>query len=146
MNPDALTLAAVRDELRAAVLGRRVQHAHHPDDLAIALEVYAQGATRWLYCSAHPQRARIHLAAQRPARTSDAVSPLLLLLRKHVDGARLDAVEQPPLERIIHLRFGKRSPDGQLWRTELVVEVMGRRSNLILVADDGSILDAAKRI
>ena len=88
MNLDALTLAAVRDELRARLLGGRVQHVHLPGDLGLALEVYAQGRSHWLYCSAHPQHARLHLVSQRPPRTSDAVTPLLLLLRKYVDGAR----------------------------------------------------------
>src|SRR5262245_30613960 len=131
MNYDALTVAAVRDELRATILGGRVQHVHLPDELGLALEVYTQGRRPWLYCSAHPQRARAHLVTERPSRPSDAVSPLLLLLRKYVDGARLDAIEQPPLERILRLRFSRRSPDGTLWQTDLVVEAMGRHSNLI---------------
>ena len=146
MNFDALTVAAVGDELRAAVLGGRVQHVHHPGELALALEVYARGRSHWLYCSAHPQHARVHLVSERPPRTSDAVSPLLLLLRKYVDGARLDAVDQPALERILRLRFSRRAPDGALLRTELVVEAMGRHSNLILLEEDGSVLDAIKRI
>src|SRR5687767_7052949 len=146
MNFDALTVAAVRDELRAKVLGGRVQHVHLPDELGLALELYAQGRSHWLYCSAHAQHARAHLVSERPPRTSDAVSPLLLLLRKYVDGARLDAIEQPPLERILRLQFSRRAPSGELWHTELVIEAMGRYSNLILLEQDGSVMDAAKRI
>lgn len=146
MNFDALTVAAVRDELRAKVLGGRVQHVHLPDELGLALELYAQGRSHWLYCSAHAQHARAHLVSERPPRTSDAVSPLLLLLRKYVDGARLDAIEQPPLERILRLQFSRRAPSGESWHTELVIEAMGRYSNLILLEQDGSVMDAAKRI
>ncbi|MBI3974735.1 MAG: NFACT family protein [Chloroflexi bacterium] len=146
MNVDAITLAAICDELRATVLGGRMQHVHHPDELGLALELYAAGERRWIYCSAHPQRARLHLVEAKPPRTSDAVSPLLLLLRKYVDGAWLEDVLQPPLERIVHLRFRKRMPEGVFAETEFVVEAMGRQSNLILLDADGSILDAAKRI
>lgn len=146
MNFDALTMSCVRDELRATLLGGRLQHVHHPDELGVALEIYALGRSRWLYCSAHTQHARVHLVSERPPRTSDAVSPLLLLLRKYADGARVEAIEQPALERIIRLQLSKRTPDGALRRIELVVEVMGRHSNLILVDKDGAIMDAAKRI
>ncbi|HXI18946.1 MAG TPA: NFACT RNA binding domain-containing protein, partial [Chloroflexota bacterium] len=100
----------------------------------------------WMLLSAHPERARVHLSATRPQRTSDRVTPLLLLLRKYVDGARLDAVEQPSFERVIRLRFSKRAPGGEVWRTDLVAEVMGRLSNLILVDEDGVVMDSIKRV
>lgn len=159
MNVDAITLAAVRDEL-AALVGGRVQHVHLPDELGLALEVYAGGERRWLYCSAHPQRARVHLVAGRPGRASDLVSPLLLLARKYVAGGRLEAVEQPPLERVLRLRFSRRHDDGvsrgsrsaddgvddAISKVDLVVEVMGRNSNLILVDAAGTVMDAARRV
>ncbi|CAA9227742.1 MAG: Fibronectin/fibrinogen-binding protein [uncultured Chloroflexi bacterium] len=150
MSFDALTTAAVCAELRRTLRDGRVQHVHHPEALALALEVYShatgRGATHWLYCSAHPERARAHLAARRPPRTTDAVTPLLLLLRKYVDGGRLEDVAQPPLERVLRLRFTSRAPSGVLWRTELVMEIMGRLSNLILLDEDGSVMDSAKRV
>jgi predicted ribosome quality control (RQC) complex YloA/Tae2 family protein len=145
MNFDAITLAAVRDEV-APLVGGRVQHVHLPDELGLALEVYAGGARHWLYCSAHPQRARVHLVAARLARPSDQVTPLLLLARKYVDGARLEAVEQPPLERVLRLRFSQRLDDGTIAGVDLIVEAMGRNSNLILVDANGTILDAARRV
>jgi predicted ribosome quality control (RQC) complex YloA/Tae2 family protein len=146
MYLDALTVLALRDELRATVLGGRVQHVHLSSELAVAIEVFAQGTRRWLYCAADPQRPRAYLTGERPPRTSDVVTPLLLLLRKYVDGARLDYVEQPELERILRLGFANRLPDGTLVRTELVVELLGRQSNLVLVHEDGAILDVARRV
>lgn len=158
MNFDALTVGAVCDELRATLLGGRVQRVHLPDEHGLAVELYAQGGgakaegtegprgARWLYASAHPQRARLHLVSARPPRPSDDVTPLLLLLRKYVDGGRLDAVTQPELERIVRLDFTKRAPAGELWRTTLVVEVLGRQSNLILLDADGTVMDAARRV
>jgi predicted ribosome quality control (RQC) complex YloA/Tae2 family protein len=146
MNYDALTVGAVCDELRRTVLGGRVQHVHLPDEHGLAMEIYAQGKGHWLYASAHPQRSRLHLVSARPPRASDDVTPLLLLLRKYVDGGRLDAIEQPPLERIVHLHFGKRGPAGEPWRTSLVVEVLGRQSNLILIDADDTVIDATRRV
>jgi predicted ribosome quality control (RQC) complex YloA/Tae2 family protein len=146
VNYDALTTGAICHELRASILGGRVQHVHHPDETSIALDVYAQGRSHWLYCSIHPDQARLHLTTGRPARTTDAVTPLLLLMRKYVDGGRVDDVYQPALERVIRLRFSRRAPSGSVWHTELIAEVMGRLSNLILVDSDGSVMDALKRV
>ena len=143
---DALTVLAVRDELRAAVLGGRIQHVHLPDDQSLALEVYAEGARRWLYANWQPQQGRLHLVGERPARASDRVTPLLLLLRKYADGARIDSIEQPPLERILEIGLATRLTDGRPAHTRLVVEVLGRQCNVILVDEDGTILDAARRV
>ncbi|MDQ3702297.1 MAG: NFACT family protein, partial [Chloroflexota bacterium] len=146
MNLDALAVGAVCAELRSTILGGRVQHVHLPDEHGLAMEVYAAGQARWLYASAHPQRARLHLVSSRPPRPADEVTPLLLLLRKYVDEGRLEDVQQPELERIVRLRFSKRAPSGETWRTTLVAELMGRQSNLILLEEDGTVMDAAKRI
>ncbi len=146
MYVDALTLAAIRAELTQRVVGSRVQRVHLPEPLGIALQLYGPGGAHWLLCSAHPQHARIHLVADRPDRPSDAVTPLLLLLRKHVRGSRLIAVEQPPLERVLRLRFQRQPPGEPVQTTDLVVEVMGRLSNLILLDADELILDSAKRV
>jgi predicted ribosome quality control (RQC) complex YloA/Tae2 family protein len=138
---DALTVAAIAAELCAELLEGRVQQVLLPDRLSMTLEIYAHHRRYYLFASAHPQTARLHLMTDKPRRGSDAVSPLLLLLRKYVRGGRLADVHQPPAERILHLLF--ESPEGP---TTLVVETIGRYSNLILVGEDGTVLDAVKRI
>ena len=146
MYVDALTLAAIRAELTPRVVGSRVQRVHLPEPLGIAFQFYGPAGAHWLLCSAHPQHARIHLVADRPDRPSDAVTPLLLLLRKHVRGSRLVAVEQPLLERVLRLRFQRHRPGAPVQTTDLVVEVMGRLSNLILLDVEAVVLDSAKRV
>ncbi len=146
MYVDALTLAAIRAELTQRVVGSRVQRVHLPEPLGLAIQLYGSGGAHWLLCSAHPQHARIHLVADRPDRPSEAVTPLLLLLRKHVRGSRLVAVEQPLLERVLRLRFQRHRSGASVQTTDLVVEVMGRLSNLILLDAEAVILDSAKRV
>jgi predicted ribosome quality control (RQC) complex YloA/Tae2 family protein len=146
VNYDAITTTAIRRELAETLTGGRVQHVHHPDDLSLALEIYAKPTTHWLYLSVEPDAARVHLLAERPARTTDRVTPLLLLLRKYVDGGRIESIEQPPLERVLRFRFSRRDPTGELWHTDLVAEIMGRLSNLILLDADGSVMDSIKRV
>lgn len=146
MYVDALTLEAIRAELTQRVVGSRVQRVHLPEPLGLAIQLYGSGGAHWLLCSAHPQHARIHLVANRPDRPSEAVTPLLLFLRKHVRGSRLVAVEQPLLERVLRLRFQRHRPGAPVQTTDLVVEVMGRLSNLILLDAEAVILDSAKRV
>lgn len=179
---DALTLAAVADELRATLLGGRIQRVLLPNELSIGFEVYAQRQRHYLLASAHPQFARIHLVSGKLSRGVEQATPLLLLLRKYALGGRIVAIEQPPLERILLLSIVKeadtrnRAPaelepadlaadlpaaaddapdplDGVdllshegLLRSELVIEPMDRRSNIILVDDDNIILDSIKRV
>lgn len=138
---DALTMAAVADELRTHILGGRVQKVLLPDELSIGVEIYAHGERRYLLASAHPEHARLHLAREKLRRGVEKPSPLLLLLRKYAQGGRIVAIEQPPFERVLHLRV--QHPEGN---TTLIVEVMGRYSNIVLLAEDGLILECIKRV
>src|SRR5262245_47518517 len=104
---DALTLAAVADELRATILDGRVQRVRLPSPLSVALEIYAHGRREHLLLSAHPQWTRVHLCVAKPSRGVERDTPLLLLLRKYVVGGRIVAVEQPPLERVLILSIAK---------------------------------------
>jgi predicted ribosome quality control (RQC) complex YloA/Tae2 family protein len=104
---DALTLAAVADELRATILDGRVQRARLPTPLSVALEIYAHGRRQHLLLSAHPQWTRAHLCVAKPSRGVERDTPLLLLLRKYVVGGRIVAIEQPALERVLILSIAK---------------------------------------
>src|SRR5262245_17804025 len=104
---DALTLAAVADELRATILDGRIQRARLPSPLSVALEIYAHGRRQHLLLSAHPQWTRAHLCVAKPSRGVERDTPLLLLLRKYVVGGRIVAVEQPALERVLILSIAK---------------------------------------
>ncbi|HYN89030.1 MAG TPA: NFACT family protein, partial [Ardenticatenaceae bacterium] len=141
MHVDFLTLACLRDELDAFVDGR-VQQVVLPDDLSVGLELYARGAgRRFLLLSAHPQYARALLSDEKLRRGVEKETPLLLLLRKYVRGARLAGLFQPPWERVLDLRF--ESAEGA---SRLLVELMGRHSNVVLAGADGRVLEAIKRV
>jgi predicted ribosome quality control (RQC) complex YloA/Tae2 family protein len=107
---DALTIAAVRDELTARVGGGRVQQVRAVGPLAISLEIYAQHRRAPLLFSAHAQNARVHLLAHPPSRDPGVQTPFLLLLRKYVRGATLQTIEQPQFERVLTFTFTKVLP------------------------------------
>jgi len=138
---DALTLAAVAEELRRELLGGRVQRVLLVDRWVIGLEIYAS-RRQYLLISARPQEGgRIHLAQARLRRGADRPSPLLLRMRKDLEGGRLTQVQQPPLERV--LRLTTLGPEGT---RSLLIEIMGQRSNIILLEEDGTILECARRV
>lgn len=156
---DALTLAAMVDEFQETLEGARVQRVALQDALTLVLEVYAPPRRRWLLAGADSQDARLLLLEREPPTDSARVTPFLLLLRKYVRGGRVVAVTQPRHERIVRFTFSKlflpETEDdatgadeqiGQLASTELVVELMGRHSNLILVNDQGRVMESAKRV
>jgi predicted ribosome quality control (RQC) complex YloA/Tae2 family protein len=139
---DALTMACVADELRATILGGRVQQVLLPDRLSIGLEIYAQRQRHYLLASAHADLGGLLLASDKLRRGAERETGLLVLLRKYLRGAVLSALHQPAFERVLRLEF-----DHPEWGcTDLIAEVMGRHSNLILVGAGNRVLDAVKRV
>ncbi|MBM3127014.1 MAG: fibronectin/fibrinogen-binding protein [Chloroflexi bacterium] len=139
---DAITLAAVAAELNEKILRGRVQDIAQLDAHAFGVEIYAQHTRRYLYLTAHPQDARVHLVAQKLRARGLPPSPLLLLLRKRVENALLDAITPLQHERVLQLRFDH-AREGI---TTLVVETIGKYANLVLLDADGVVLDALKRV
>ncbi len=140
MYVDAVTTAALVDEFNAKIVGGRVQDVIEVDEQSIGFEIYANRKRHYLLATIDPNAARCHLVPDRLRRGRPKPSPLGQLLQKYVDGARLMAATQPPWERIIHLDFS-----GENGETTLIIETMGRLSNIIL-AVEGDILDSLKRV
>jgi len=140
MNVDVFTIAAVVAELNDKLVGGKIQDSLELGNDAIGFEVFQGGKRHYLMVSADPQEARIHLVADRVRRGVENPSPLGLMLRRYVEGARLTAVSQPAWERIVHVRFD--GPEGEFL---LIVEPMERRSNILLVRD-GVIMDCMRRV
>jgi len=140
MHLDYLTLAAICEALEERLVGARVQSVVQPSPEALVLELYT-GERQYLYLSSEPQDPAVGLLAKPLRRGVAQPTPLLLLLRKHVRGARLVELQQPELERVLRLTFAR--ADG---RVTLVCELMGRLSNLILLDEDDMVMDAARRV
>ncbi len=132
---DALTLAAVAVEVRA-LLGARFAGVRQPSPDAVVVSLRDPQRTHHLFCSIHPRTARVHFVP-RPQAT-ERLGSFGLLLRSRLSEARLAAVEQPPFDRVLRVRFD--ALEGPL---DLVAEIMGRHSNLIL-ADARVVLGALK--
>src|SRR5437660_565969 len=153
MHVDANTLAAVADEWRILLASARIDTIIQPTEHAIAIQCYTPaaqgqgGQNRWLYLSAHPQLARAHLTALKPAKIASEPPAFVMLLRKYLEGARIETIVQPRWERVLEIIAGYRSGENdERVRFRLIIEIMGRVSNIILCNEDGLILGALKRV
>ncbi|HEY0583629.1 MAG TPA: NFACT family protein [Chloroflexota bacterium] len=146
MSFDALTLSAVRDEIEGLVSGTRVQKLVFLDDLSLAVEVFGPAVGRTnLLLSADLDDSRVTRIEHLAARGLERDTPFSLVARKHLRHAHIRSVRQPRLERVFEIDCEQRDASGHHYRVVLIVEAMGRRSNLVLVGEDGLILDAARR-
>ncbi len=147
MQVDALTLAALADEFERELRGARVDEVIQPTPHAIALQLWGGGRNRWLMISTHPQLARIHLTNTKPRKLSAEPPAFVMLLRKHLEGARIAAIRQPRWERVIELGFGRGAEVAEgVAATWLIVEVMGRYSNATLTDANAIILGALRPV
>jgi predicted ribosome quality control (RQC) complex YloA/Tae2 family protein len=155
MYVDAVTLAAVADEWRKLLVGGRIDTIIQPTEHAVALQCYAPsmqegqgGKNRWIYLSAHPQLARAHITALKPQRIAHEPPAFVMLLRKHLEGARIESITQPSWERVIEIVAGyRKGPESdERVRFRLIIEIMGRLSNIIFCDEQGMILGSLRRV
>jgi len=127
--------------LNSRLIGGRVDGIHQPSPLDVVLTIRSGGSNYSLLISADAQSPRIHLTSIK--RPNPKTPPnFCMLLRKYLEGSRFAGVEQVDFDRILHIEFV--AYDGE--RLNLVVEIMGKHSNVILVNGVGRILGAVKPV
>ena len=144
MPMDAICLSGVLGEIRTAALGGKVDKIYQPGRAEVVLILRGPGGNVRLLLSADPGHPRPQLTAA--ARENPDKPPMFcMLLRKHLAGARLLEITQPPLERLADFRFEALDELGDRVQRRLVLECIGRRANLILLDGEGRILDCIRR-
>ena len=146
MPLDALCLSGLVHELDQTVTGGKIDKIYQPgrDEILLAVRTPSHGNVR-LLLSANPNHPRPQLT-QISRENPDTPPMFCMLLRKHLSGARLLAVEQPPLERVVTFTLEALNELGDRVERRLVLEAIGRRSNLILLDESGRILDCMRRV
>ncbi|MGH2347058.1 MAG: Rqc2 family fibronectin-binding protein, partial [Chloroflexota bacterium] len=122
-------------------VGGRVDKVIQPEATAIALLFWSGQENQWLVLSAHAQQARAQRTLRKQATAFSEPTSWVMLLRKYLEGARLAAVEQQGVDRVLRLTF-----QGGPIQSVLIAEMMGRYSNLILTDPDLVVLGALKHI
>ena len=145
MPMDGLTLGFAARELDAALAGGRIDKVTQPEKDTVILLIRAGSENKRLLLCASPNNARCHLT------DSTFPNPLeppmfCMLLRKQLLGGRVLGVKQIGGDRVIHMDIDVVDELGDHVLRRLILEVMGRHSNLILVDGQNKILEAARHV
>lgn len=144
MALDGAFLYAVRREMNC-LIGARVEKVHQPARDEIVISLRSREGGHKVLISASADRARVHLtdiAVENPK-----VPPMFcMLLRKRLGSGKLLAIRQDGLERVLYLDFSCVNELGDVVQLTLACEIMGRYSNLILIDENGKIVDSIKRV
>ncbi len=145
MALDGAFLRHIKKEIEEKAIGAKVDKIYQPNREEMVLSFRTRSDNFKLLMSARANSARINFTRTVPENPK-APPMLCMLLRKRLAGARLAAVRQPGLERMLCLDFDATSELGDAIRLTLVMEIMGRYSNIIFVDENGKVIDALKRV
>lgn len=143
---DGMFTHAMTKELNTALVGGRISKIHEPFQNEVVLTVRSNRKNVPVLLSAHPNYARVQITTgnnQNPPTPTNFV----MSLRKHLDGAILNDITQYTNDRIIRFHFNHRNDIGDQEILILAIEIMGRRSNIVLYEEkSGRIIDTIKHI
>ena len=145
MALDGAFLRHIKKELEGVLLEARVDKIHQPNREELVIAFRSRETACKVLFSARANSARVHLT--QIALENPKQPPMLcMLLRKKLLGAKLTAIRQPELERLLHFDFDSIDELGDHVTLTLTMEIMGRYSNIMLTGPDGKIIDALKRV
>lgn len=145
MALDGITAAAIVHELKTNLIGGRIDKIHQPVADEIRFSVRGAGVVHKILASANSSNPRIHFT--ETARENPMTAPLFcMVLRKHIAGGKIMDICQPNFERIIMIKIESANEMGDMTVKNLILEIMGKHSNLILTDENGRILDSIKRV
>lgn len=146
MSYDGITTRAVVNQLQEFISGGKINKITQPDLNEIILHIYNNKENYKLLVSASPNCPAMHLSTlekQNPKTPPD----FCMLLRKHLTGGIIRMIEQVDLDRIINIHIETKNDMGDFCEKLLIVEIMGKHSNIILVDKENyKIIDSIKRV
>ena len=142
---DGVTIANIVAELKRELPEGRVYKIAQPEADELLLTIKTKEGQRRLLISVNASLPLIYLTESNKPGPMTAPN-FCMLLRKHLQNGRILSVTQPGLERIIHIEIEHLDEMGDLCRKTLIVEIMGKHSNIIFCDDEGRIIDSIKRV
>ncbi len=142
---DGVTIAGVVSELKQNLLGGRIYKIAQPEADELLLTIKTGDGQKRLFLSAEASLPLIYLTENN--KPSPLTAPnFCMLLRKHLQNGRITDISQPGLERIVSIHIEHLDEMGDLCRKTLVVEIMGKHSNIIFCDSENRIIDSIKRV
>lgn len=142
---DGITIANIVHELNASILDGRINKIAQPESDELLLTIKLPRGQKRLYISASASLPLIYLTDTN--KPSPMTAPnFCMLLRKHIQNGRITGIYQPKVERIICFEIEHLDELGDLCKKKLIVEIMGKHSNIIFCNEEGIIIDSIKHV
>ena len=142
---DGVTIANVVKEMNDTLLGCRIYKIAQPEPDELILTIKGSCGQKRLFISADASLPLIYFTETN--KPSPMTAPnFCMLLRKHLQNGRIVGVSQPGLERIIHIDIEHLDEMGDLCKKTLIIEIMGKHSNIIFCHENGTIIDSIKHV
>lgn len=142
---DGITIANIATELNGTIVGGKINKIAQPEADELLITVKNNRTQYRLFLSANASLPLVYLTGEN--KTAPITAPnFCMLLRKHIGNARILSVSQPGLERILIFELEHLNELGDLCRKKLIVEIMGKHSNIIFCQEDLTIIDSIKHI
>lgn len=142
---DGITIANIVSELNRTIVGGKINKIAQPEADELMITVKNNRTQYRLFLSANASLPLIYLTGEN--KTGPMTAPnFCMLLRKHIGSARILSVTQPGLERILVFDLEHLNELGDLCRKKLIIEIMGKHSNIIFCQEDLTIIDSIKHI
>lgn len=145
MPYDGIVAAAAVYELSGLISGGRIDKVIQSEPDEIILGCYAGRENYRLLLSANPANPRMHLTRQKKEAPLQA-PPFCMVLRKYIQGGRIVSIEQSGYDRIVTFQIEHPNEMGDYCIYSLIIEIMGKHSNIVLLNQSGTILDSIKHI
>lgn len=145
MTYDGLVTRKVVNELNDLLLGGKIQRITQPSKNDIVFNVYSMGQSYKLLLSANNNEARIHLT-EKKYENPEVPPNFTFVLRKHINQAKIVGIKQKGLDRVVIFSISSIDEMGYDTSKKLIVEIMGKYSNIILTDENYIIIDSIKRV
>jgi len=142
---DGIMVSAVCRELNEKLKEGRISKIAQPEEDELLFTIKTKEENVRLLISASASLPLVYLTDNNKPSPMQAPA-FCMLLRKYISGARIISIEQPGLERVIHINLEHRDEMGDLCTKRLIIEIMGKHSNIIFVNSDNVIVDSIKHI
>ncbi len=142
---DGVVTKCISRELSDLLMGGRIEKIYQPESDEIVLMIRSNGNNYRLLMSASAKYPRVHITT-RQKENPQAAPTFCMLLRKYISGGRIVNIEFYDYERIITIDIESINDIEEYTVKKLTIEIMGRYSNIILVSDQGKILDSIKHV